>query len=204
LLPIVVIIGLAFVYIYLDSKRQTPGPPVSTQPVTTNYKIESNIFATPYFELETKKSWEFQKENSTANKFVYVDMRHKLAQGQLTIYVNQAPQELHNRATRLLPATLGADGYLKPEPSIGDHCNKKAPGKDKVGEQVFVFENVTFPCDNDATWFTVLVGQPGGSTSMKLARPNGTTATYVIHYLSSTAYPTPSDVVDVVRKFKVL
>jgi hypothetical protein len=201
--PLLLIVALIFLYIYLDSKRQGPGAPVATKPVTSTYNIESNTFTTPFFELETRKSWEFQKQKSTKSKFVYTDFRHKLAQGELTVYVNQAPEELHSRATRLLPVRLGSDSYLKPDTTIGQHCNKKASGKDRVGEQVFKFKNITFPCDNDATWFTVLVGLDGGTTVMKLKRPDGSTATYTIHYLGSTAYPTESDVVEVVRKFKV-
>lgn len=202
----VLLVGVGGVgaWIYMNSKGLDTIQPLSTKPVTTSYSVESNTFKTPYFELETRKSWEFQKEKSTKNKFVYVDFRHKLAQGELTIYVNSSPAELHARATRLLPVRLGVDGYLKPDSSVGEHCNKKAPGKDKVGEQVFKFKNITFPCDNDATWFTVLVGLDGGSTAMKLKRPDGTTATYHMHYLGSTAYPIEADVIEIVRKFKVL
>jgi hypothetical protein len=179
------------------------GPSRPTTPVETAYTVPSDTFTTPYFEMKVAQSWEFIEKSSTRNKYVYHDVRNKLVQGFLEVYVNISPPLDRQQATRVLPATLGTNAFLSPESSVSDHCNKSAGAKKNVGEQQMVFKKIKLLCDNDATWYSVLVGKPGAGTTMDLKRPNGTTAQYTIFYQASSAKPESSKLIDLIRKFQV-
>jgi hypothetical protein len=202
---ILVVAGLVFLAIWLDAKRlaRLGGPSDATTPNTLSYKADYDTFTTPYFEMTTPTSWEFEAKSSNPNKYVYYNYRHKLVRGMITVYIDTAPSREHQYATRMLPAKLGSDWFLKPDNAVTDHCNKVAPGKDRVGEENFTFKGVAFPCDNDATWYSALVGLENGSTAMKIKRPDGKETQYVIHYLNSSAELTGTDLVDVIRKFQI-
>jgi len=203
---IVIVIGLVFAAIWFDAKRlaQQAGPSKATAPKTLSYEVETDTFTTKYFEMETPVSWEFIEKSSSPNKFVYYNFRHKLVRGTITVYVNQPPAPEHQRATRLLTARVGVDGFLKPDLDVSDHCNKVAPGKNRVGGEDIKFKGIAFPCDNDATWYSALVGLDGGSTAMNIKRPDGTTAQYIIYYTNPSAEMSGTDFVEVMRKFKIL
>jgi hypothetical protein len=195
--------GATAAYI-LFFEDQTNGPSAPTKAVESVYSVPSDIFKTKYFQLETPESWEFEKKASGPNRFVYHNVRHKLVRGFLTIYVNEPPVPHHKQATRLLPVKLGSNNFLLPDSAATAHCNKSAPNKSRVGEEVVKLKGITFMCDNDATWYSVLVALKGGTPQMSLKRPDGSTATYVIYYQDSSANPTDNDLLEVIRNFKVL
>ena len=178
------------------------GPSDATKAVQSAYRIPTRTFRTEFFEMETPESWEFQPKTSKPNMWVYYNFRHKLARGMIFVYVNKDPVPQHKQASRLLPVKLGYDDKLVPD-SVTDHCNKTAPGKDKVGEQAVTLVGIPFVCDNDTTLFTVLVALKSGTPNMEIKRPDGSTATYTIYYQDSSAYPTAPDFIEVIRRFKV-
>lgn len=205
LIVAVVVLGGIYVAIdalYLTNKQVGPSDP--TKAVQSAYTIPSKTFKTKYFELETPETWEFEEKASGPDMFVYHNVRHKLVRGFITVYVNKDPVPHHKQATRLLPVEIGDDGLLRPDSKATEHCNKKAPHKDKVGEEVVKLKGITFVCDNDATWFSVLLALKGGTPQMNLKGVDGQPATFVIFYQDSSANPTDVDLVEVIRKFKVL
>lgn len=201
---LLILVGAYVAWDILRVSSQPDGPSAPTAVKESVYTIPSKTYTTKYFEMKTPESWEFQEKLSNDNKFVYYNIKHKLARGMLTIYVDQPPVPAHKQATRILPVKLGPEGMLVPDNSVTPHCSKKAPGRDKVGEEIVKQNGIMFTCDNDATWFSVSVALEGGSPNMRLRRPDGTHATYVIYYRDSTATPSANDMIEVIRKFKVL
>lgn len=205
LIVLLLVAGAVYVVVdYFYFTEKDSGPSESTTAVQSSYEIPTNVYKTKYFEIETSENWKYEKKASGPNKFVYHNVRNKLVRGFIYIYVNEDPVPHHKQATRLLPVTLGADGFLDPDFKVTAHCNKTAPNKDKVGEEIVTLKGITFMCDNDATWYSVLVGLKGSSPSMKLKRPDGSYATYTIFYQDSTANPTALDLIEVIERFKVL
>lgn len=202
---LLILVGLVFLYIWIDAnilaKRSSQSNPTTLK--NYGYEAPTDVFTTPYFEFEAPDSWDFMDKVSTRYKFVYHNIRNKLVRGVITIYVDTAPDEEHARAPRLLPATIDKDFQLHPDTTVSEHCNKTAPGKDRVGESVFKFKGITFPCDNDATWYSVLVGLKGKSTMMKIKRPNGKEATYVINYYNSSSELNGREFLDALQNFKI-
>lgn len=201
---VLVVVGGYVIWDIFRVSNQDDSPSAPSSAKESVYTVPSKTFTTRYFEIKTPDSWEFQEKVSDDNKFVYYNIKHKLARGVLTIYVDKQPVPAHKQATRLLPVKLGPDGVLIPDNSATPHCNTKAPSKNKVGKEIIKLSGITFTCDNDATWFSVLVALEGGSPNMQLRRPDSTRSTYVIHYQDSTATPTDSDLIEVIRKFKVI
>jgi hypothetical protein len=192
---------LAYDAFLLASEEQQPSKP--TSPIHSTYYSPSTTFTTPYFTVQLPDAWKQDKKSSTKNKFVYDDIRSKLVKGRVTIWVNGEPDDEYTRASRVLPAAFGTDNFLKPDSFVSDHCNKKAPSKSKTDQEMVKLKSITFMCDNDATWYSVLVGIPSQGTAMKLKRPNGAIASYIIHYQDATATPDPANFIDLVRKFQV-
>lgn len=200
---VVAAIGFAG-YLAYDSMRLSNAEP--SEPSirkSTSYDVPRSHFQTNYFSFDGPDSWTFAKKESTKNKFIYWDIRHKLVRNELIVYIDTRPDTEHQYATRVLPVTLGSDGILKPT-KVSGHCNKKAPGKDKVGEEIFVFNKVKFQCDNDSTFYSVMVGLEGKSTSMELQRRNGFRTRYLIYYRSASAEETPADLLEVIENFQIL
>jgi hypothetical protein len=195
--------GAVAVYI-LFFENPNAGPSNPTQAVQSVHTVPSKVFRTKYFELETPETWEFEKKASGPNTFVYHNVRFKLVRGFITIYVNKDPMPHHKQATRLLPVEIGNDGLLKPDSNATEHCNKKAPHKDKVGEEIVKLKGITFMCDNDATWYSVVLALKGGTPQMSLKGMDGQLATYVIYYQDSSANPTDAALIEVIRNFKIL
>jgi hypothetical protein len=201
-----VLVAAAALVLWLDSKRlaKQHTPSQATKAVTTHYEAESDTFTTKYFQMETPTSWEFDDKASTQSHFVYHNVRHKLVRGTLTIYINEKPKAEQQLATHLLSVQIDADGTFRPASSVTDHCNKTASGKDRVGEQVVKLKNITFTCDNDATWYSVLLGTDGGTPEMTWKRPDGSAVKVTIHYLDSSAEPEGGSLIEVIRKLKLL
>jgi hypothetical protein len=197
-LVVVAAVGLA-AFIFYDNFRtgnlNTPEQTTSAQ--TTSYIAPNiQIFTTPYFQIQTKKSWSEDPSASTANKFIYRNMHGGLLEQMITVYVNSPPSDL--ASTRVLETSLNGSSGLKVE-KMSEHCGK---GTKNVGTKQITLDKVTFKCFADDTRYNVLVGLIGGSSNITLQRPKGGTAAYTIYYSNLTALPDYQEVTDIINSFQ--
>ena len=196
------LIGLIVLAIRLDSflqdRANTPQSTTSAQ--TSAYFASSNkVFTTDYFQFQTPKNWAEIPAESTATKFVYRGINEPIIEDELIIYVNDVPGDLS--ATRLLPVDSAAEGRELSHGSVSDHC-REASANHNLDQKIVTFKKVSLNCDIDNTQYNVLVGLIGGTTRMKLKRPDGSTADYTILYRNVKAIPDASQLVGIVKSFQ--
>ena len=193
---------LIFIAIRLDSllqdKVNTPESTTSQQ--TSAYFASSDkVFTTDYFQFQAPKNWVEIPSESTKTKFLYRGVNKPIIEDELIIYVNKIPGDIS--ATRLLPVDITDGGYMLSPDSLSGHC-KKASANDNIDEKILTYKKVMMNCDVDNTQFNVLVGLKGGSTLMKLKRPNGSTAEYTILYRNIKAIPDASQLLQIISTFQ--
>ncbi len=173
-------------------------PEQTTSGVTSSTIVSDvQIFRSPYFQFQANKTWNEDSANSSEGKYVYKSIRNGLIEHQLTIYVNNAPQDVG--VTRVLATVAEKDGGLGIV-AMSDHCSKAPESKGSAAK--VTLEQVTFPCFGDDTRYTALVGLQGGTTNMSLVRPDGTQASYVIQYANVTAHPDSIQLEEIVGSFQ--
>lgn len=181
---------------YLQERRNSPESTTSAQ--TTSYFTPSTqIFRTPYFQFQANKNWAEVPAESSENTFVYRSLRSNLVEHDLTIYVGGAPNV---PATHVLPVRLKNDMREITPGMVSEHC-KKAVGH-RLPEKMLTFEGISFLCDVDSPQYMVLAGIKGGSSQLKMKRPNGQAQNYTILYRNVTAEPETSQFLEILSSFQ--
>lgn len=196
LVLIALIAGLLYLYHQATKEDQNNN---TTSGQTTKYLAPSiRVFDTSYFHFQTNNTWAEIPAETTANKFVYRSIRAGLVEHEIVIYVNQVPPDL--AVNRVLPVVQKEDFSLSPF-ITSEHCINSVGGPRAMPFEVVV-DRVKMPCKADSTNYTVLVGLIDGSTTMSLARPDGSKATYIIHYADVRAISGRGELAQIIDKFQ--
>jgi hypothetical protein len=203
---IILLIALGISAIVIDSlieKNKSAPPSEATKPVTSTVEPSVEIFTSEYFQFQTDKNWRAIANESTNTKFVYRRGTDNLVSADMTVYINSSPND--TQATRVLPVTVGEDGFRLNASFVSEHCNSKLPKdiKSTTGELPITLNSVRFLCDVDGTNYTVIVGLENGTEAMKLNRPDGTSANYVIFIRDLRSSPNPKEFENIIDTFQV-
>lgn len=201
LFSLVVTLPILFVILFFTTsifvqKEQTP---VTSSVQTSVLAPSAAIFRSAFFQFQAGKAWGAVPKESTNTKFVYRRFNNNLIEAQLDIYVNLAVDQQIN-ATRVLPATVKDDGQGLSGSFVSAPCAKETE-KDR-GYKEMVLQGVTFRCNTDATDYSVLVGKEGGTTQLDMVRPDGSKASYVIHFRDLRAIPQSQDIEEITNSFQ--
>lgn len=165
--------------------------------VTNTAKSSNQVFESPYFTFRANNSWKKDDAVSSDNVYIYRSTQSGQLEQLLTIYINKSPAELD--ATYVLPVTQ--NGASLRVGDLSEHCGKQSNYSRQLG--VISVAGVSMRCFGDDTRFNVVAGLVNGSTEMRLQRPNGEFATYVVYYSNSTASPNAEQLKDIMRSFTI-
>lgn len=166
-------------------------------------------FKTPYFQFQAATSWVEAPKESTVNKFVYRSYDKTLLEHQLTVYVNQIPDPMEFKATRVLPVDVVTDPGSKSSrfvlSDVSEPCTP-ALKKDVIPPDVQVvnFKGVTFTCYGMINQYNVLIGKLGGETNITMIRTDGSSAVYTIQYKDLRAVNNPTEINQIANTFQSL
>ncbi len=203
---IILLIVLAVAAIIIDSiieKNKSVPPSEATKPVTSTVQSSAEVFTSAYFQFQTDKNWRAIANESTSTKFVYRRGTDNLVSADMTVFINSSPSD--NQATRVLPVTVGEDDFRLNASFVSEHCNSKLPKdiKANTGELPITLNSVRFLCDVDGTNYTVIVGLENGTEAMKLNRPDGTSANYIIFIRDLRSSPNPQEFEKIIDTFQI-
>lgn len=162
-----------------------------------------NTFKTPYFYFEADKTWQFVKNESSPNIFVYRSSKKEIVMRDLTVYVDTLPKD--RLLTRILPVEGGGDHFVAGE--VSGHCKDYLKGTIKPTNNNPVpasIESVSFTCQVDSTSNTVGIGQKGGSYGAVLTGESGKSSRYYLLYHDLRFTAQYSDFVNIVRSFHAI
>jgi hypothetical protein len=200
-LVILIVALVAAAVIAVDTLRPHKEQPSAPSKVTTSVQQASvAILRTEYFQFQAPPDWVEISNQSTSQKFVYREINSTNIKNQLDIYVNNPPKELF--AEYVLPVTVKDDHASLMAGTLSDHCKKAVPKPLNENSLTVTYEGVTFGCHFSGTAFIVVAGQKGGTTDIKLIRPNGQPITYTLVYRDLTADPTGDDFAGILNSFQ--
>jgi hypothetical protein len=184
---------------YLDQ----PEPEPVTSGVQTSVEVSPlSVFRTAYFQFQASDKWIEDAKSSTDTMYVYRAYRGRLIEHDLQIYINPSSSDIARfRASRVVAASPTSEGALSPINGISDHCGESVEGPNRSPQEV-VFEGVSFVCMVDGVIFDVLVGVQGGSSSVRLNRPSGGSATYLMYYRDLRANPDGRELEEIINSFQ--
>lgn len=196
-LAVIILLTAFLLYEQINKIDYNPDDQTTSSAQTTTISAKDQLFESPYFQFRADKSWAKDEKSSNENMYVYRSIRSGLLNQLLTIYVNQSPDDLE--VTRVLPVTQ--EGVRLNVRAVSEHCGKQSNFNKQLSP--ITIDSVTINCFGDDTRYNVLVGLVGGTSQMKLLRPDNTTAVYTIHYTNSTSTPDAAQLQDIVNSFKV-
>ena len=199
LLAILAVAAGIYAYYSVITRQDSNTEDTSTSQATKGYYASTvKVFRSPFFQLQLNNTWSEVPAESTPSKFVYRSLRANLIEHELVIYVNDIPKSL--AANRVLPVNLKADSEFLPI-KVSDHCIGAAGGS-RIDSPEVILERVKFRCAADSTNYTVMVGLVGGSTILKLNRPDDTTASYTLYYRGLKATHDGSEITHIAEGFQ--
>lgn len=192
--------GILFYFKYVH--QVNPNTPQTTTSHTATSVITPSvrIFKTPYFQFQAPDSWLEVQNESTSNKFIYRSLRSSLIEHEIVVYVNQIPANLES--SRVMPVTFKTNNTELDPGDVSGHCINVLGGKPNVNAVDIIVASVHLKCDSDTTNYTVLVGQRGGDTVLKMNRPDGTNASYSMYYTNLRAVPDSIELNDILKSFQ--
>lgn len=157
---------------------------------------------TPYFQLKLPSKWRAVTAESKNNIYVYRQFKGSLVEQDLTIEVNNSSQVIvaTTKISRVMPIIAGTGGSIDIVNTALDHCKKVTPTA--LDAKLVTMDRVTFPCNPGSQTYEIVVGVVGGSNIMTLPRPDGSVATYKIHYRNLTFSPNPQDFLAIMKSFE--
>ena len=197
LVLIVIVVGLVGADIFRQHKEK-PSPPSQLSTVIQQAPVA--VLRTEFFQFQAPVNWVEISNESTSQKFLYRDIKNTLINNQLEVYVNSAPKNL--LAEYVVPVTVNSDHLSLTAGILSDHCKKAVPKPLDHNPVMVTYNGVTFGCRIDGTEFIVVAGQKGGTTDIKLIRPNGKATTYTLVYRDLTANPTGNDFTNILNSFQ--
>jgi hypothetical protein len=203
ILVVLIIAGaVAAVFYDLAHGGKTTGLPASGP--TYHEKIAgAQVFKSTYFQFSDTDKWVLAADQSTANKFTYIDYVAKLPAHAVSVYVNQTPSSIDLATTRVLPVNL-INGNAFQAQTISDPCGQQYKPTDPKRVKAIPLAGTTMLCVPDSPQYTAEVGQVGGDYNLTLKRANGTTARYIIVYHNLTATPDPGPFLRIMKTFQAI
>jgi len=203
LAPVVIAAGI-FLYDFLtnDAAPAAPTSPTVIKPVT----FDNKYFSSPYFRFTDSGDWQFIKNQSTANKFVFQKYLSNitLVQHQLIVYINTTPIALDLAASRVLPVQFNADSNGFNPGEVSDACGKTYGPNEPHREQNRQISGTTMLCDPDQGQLRVVFAKVGGDYNLKLKRADGSYVNYIIIYQNQKLDPDTSTVEQIASSFQAL
>jgi hypothetical protein len=187
-------------FIYTGLHRQSVKPATST---VENTEITGNKVTTfnDYFEFQDSAAWVLDKNNSTANKFVYHLFRKSVLEHEMIVYINQVPIPLYLATPRVLPVRIINNNSFQAT-DVSSPCGTTyAKGELHKVKEVSI-NNATMLCDPDNTQYYVVLSEINGDYRLQLKRPNGTPIQFVITYKDNGLDPQPDSILNVANSFK--
>lgn len=198
---LIIVVGAAGLYI-LNNLRQKPPAPVSNAE-TSVVSDKKETFTGPYFQFQDNGKWSLDKNDSTANHFVYLKYRKNQLEHQMDIYVNQVPIPLNLATPRVLPVRIVNNNSFDVT-SVSQPCsNQYAKGELHKIKELSV-NNAVMLCDPDSSLYYVVLSEINGDYRLKLTRPNGTPIQFVMTYKELDLQPDPNSLINVAGSFKTL
>ncbi len=192
---------LAGLILLVDSKRESvrsTQPSAPTQEISANFSPPIEVFQTPYFQFQTGKGWKLVTEESTGSKFVYRKFSGTLVEHEVDVHVNDPA--FKQSATRTLPLKVNSQNRLEPM-AVSEHCKKVISGPIPGTPKVVTVSEVQFLCNPSGVEYQVVAGMQGGSSAMKLTRPDGSSAVYHIVYNNVKYSPDEREFVKIIDTF---
>lgn len=199
------LVGLGlFVYDAIMQARQSDTASKESKAETSLVVADSQLQSSPYFQFQSPKNWRAIANESRSNHFVYRQYNGPLIQQEFVVDINRdTPEPLASTLiTRVLPVTVTASGKLNPTGPISPHCSEIIKPATARNQLIVTYKTVKFGCNPQASNYYAVVGLAGGTDTMPLKRPSGTTATYNITYKNLTAQPTAGDFDNIIETFE--
>lgn len=193
-------------YLVYDVWRQSKASDTesaATTPITTTIQSDSVLQRTPYFEFYASRKWRPVTDLTKDGRYVFREINNQTGGQEFTVEVNESDPEVLAlvQTTRVLPVLIGDSGELVPK-NLSDHCNKAVPNATERVPRMVTYQKVTFACSMDGRLYNAVVGLEGGTSTISLKRPDGTTAAYRMSYRNFTATPNSGDFISIVKSFK--
>lgn len=187
-------------FIYTGLNRQQPKSATSA---VENTEITGNKVQTinDYFQFEDTGAWVLDKNNSTANKFVYHKFRKSVLEHELVVYMNQVPIPLYLATPRVLPIRIVNDNSFQATDVSNPCVSTYAKGELHKVKEVSI-SNATMLCDPDNTQYYVVFSEINGDYRLHLKRPNGTPVQFVMTYKDDGLDPQPDSIMNIASSFK--
>jgi hypothetical protein len=197
LVVLAVVVSLALWF--LHQQNENAAQPSSRGETTINNPFKT--FETDYFTLKADETWQFVREESSSNTFVYRSFRNGLVLRDVTVFVNTLPPNL--LLTGILSADAAGDRFKIR--GISGHCKKALPPNylDATRNPAdVIIDGVSFTCqaDNDQTILGTGIRSSGLSASLK--RQNGTRAGYFLLYHDLESNPKTAVFKDIIEGFR--
>lgn len=200
---LVLLLGLVIGIDWLINRLNTETQ-VSVESTATVQSSNINIFRTPYFQFQADRTWREVTSESSAKKYVYRSLDGLLVQHELIVEVNGSTDVvLDNEATtRVYPVEI-KNNNLSPISTVSPHCRELTTIEGDREQQFVEFEEVTFPCNPDASGYVVTIGQSGGEHFIEKPTFDGVRS-YKITYRDSTFSPSGRPLPNIIRTFQLL
>lgn len=168
------------IFIWIVSRQGNEYQPQSDLKSDSFYPLKT--FDTTYFSFEADKTWQFIKDESSANSFVYRSSKNGIVMRDMTVYMDSLPSNL--LLTYVLPVESAGDRFSVGE--VSGHCKDYLKGKIKPGDNNpvdAVITGVKIKCQVDGTSATVGTGLKNGSYQTTLAgKKNGAKRYYLLYH----------------------
>lgn len=204
---LVIVAGAVYFYIYYARDKVVNQNNISEK---TNSVVAPtiNTFRTSFFQFQASNTWVEVPKETTKNRFVYRSYKENLLEHEITIYVNETPNQNSLRINRVLPVTISEsdEGVSRFAPEDVSESCAKALDKNAIPPDVqnVTFKKVSFLCYGNINQYNVIVGEVGNNANMTLKRSDGSSAVYSIFYKDLRAINGPSEIMRIASSFQSL
>lgn len=198
---LLVVVGIVLFLVY-SSSREKPAEPVSNVESST-ISDKKETFTGPYFQFQDTGKWSFDKNDSTASKFVYLKYRKNQLEHELDIYVNQVPIPLNLATPRVLPVRIVNNNSLDIT-NISQPCGNTYAKDELHKVKEVTIDGAVMLCDPDSPLYYVVLSEINGDYRLKMVRPNQTPIQFVITYKELGLQPQPDSLLNIAGSFKTL
>lgn len=196
------IIAIALlIFAYVDTKDSE-----STVGRTTTASLQSSTVThvTDYFSFKTDIYWSLDETASTDKVFYYRKNVKGDFRGSLKIAVDTKQSLFDRSVPYVLPITQDQDSYLLTINEPSPDCSTLTPETAKAQRQEINYLGAVFYCTPDNVTQAMVLSLVNGSDTMLLSRPSGGTASYFIRYDSTSFDGVASEILPIIKTFKVL
>jgi hypothetical protein len=199
MLGLVLVVGGIAAYI-LSNLHAPAHKPVSAAQVTT-IADPKKTFTGPYFQFQDTGEWSLDKNDTTANRFVYLKYRKNVLEHQLNIFVNQTPSQLYLAVPRVLPVRIVNNNSLDIT-GVSSPCGQQyASGELHKVKEVSI-NGAIMLCDPDSSQYDVILSEINGDYQLKMTWPGGTPIQFVITYQDLGLDPQPDSILNIASSFQ--